>query len=412
MKLLILGGSNSQLNAIKRAKEKGHTVIVSDYLKNAPGKEIADFCEEVSTFDVEGNIQIGKKYGIDGVITLGTDQPVYTAAKVAEAIGLPSFIDANTAKAVTNKKVMKKKFTEQHIPTVKYTLLKENFKDHELEDFTFPVVVKPLDSQGQRGVYKLHSMEDIRSVFQDVLSFSREKVIIVEEFYESDEITVNGWVVNGVVYVFSIVDRISHNYYPHIGVCIKHRSPSIYMKEYYHELISLTNQIVHSFHIKNGPIYFQILVGKEGLKINEIACRIGGAYEDLYIHKATGIDILDMLVDYSVGLEISDADLKKFDLYHTKKHFSVEMFFAEPCSIHSLNDMETIKMLPGILQAQHNFKPGDQIREMTNATQRAGYMIIEGDNEKELNQNIKRAYEKLAIYDEYFNNRIIRFDIL
>ena len=91
MKLLILGAGNAQLNAIFRAKERGHTVIVSDYYANPPGKAIADYHEQVSTFDVEGNIAVAKKYEIDGIMALGTDQPVYTVAVVAQRLKLPAF---------------------------------------------------------------------------------------------------------------------------------------------------------------------------------------------------------------------------------------------------------------------------------------------------------------------------------
>src|SRR5690554_5223048 len=103
MKLLILGGGSGQLSAIKKAKDKGHEVIVSDYYEDAPGKFFAAYGETVSTFDIEGNIKVGEKYNIDGVMTVGTDQPVYTAAKVAESLALPFFISLQTAKAVTNK---------------------------------------------------------------------------------------------------------------------------------------------------------------------------------------------------------------------------------------------------------------------------------------------------------------------
>ncbi|PKM86253.1 MAG: carboxylate--amine ligase, partial [Firmicutes bacterium HGW-Firmicutes-12] len=194
MKLLILGGGNAQLQAIKRAKEMGHSVIVSDYYPDAPGKKYADYKELESTFDVEKNIEIAKKYKVDGVMTLGTDQPVYTAASVAEVLGLPSFIDTQTALAVTNKRIMKQILMDNGIPVAPYRFIKEGFMDLELAGLNFPVVIKPLDSQGQRGIYKLNTIEDIRLHIKDTLSYSREDEIIVEEFYENKEITVSGWV--------------------------------------------------------------------------------------------------------------------------------------------------------------------------------------------------------------------------
>ncbi len=409
MKLLVLGGSYVQLNAIRKAKEKGHTVIITDYLSDCPGKREADFYEQISTFDVEGNIKVGKKYEIDGVLTLGTDQPILTAAKVAEALEIPAFLDSQTAKSVTNKRVMKNLFYINKIPTAKYRLIKEGFKDNELQELNFPVVVKPLDSQGQRGVYKLSSIEDIRKVFGDVISFSREDEILVEEFYENDEITVNGWVVDGKPYIFSVVDRISCDQTPHIGVCIRHNMPSVFMAEYSKEITLLTEKIVQAFNIKNGPIYFQFLMGNEGIKVNEIACRIGGAYEDQYIPRATGINILDMLIDYSLGLNLDYSTLNNFDINKPRMFYSVEMFFAKPCKISYFSDIEMIKKLPGVIKAHYNFDVGHCIKEINNATQRAGYIIVEGKSKNELVNNIEKIYYELGIYDENGENKLIRF---
>ncbi len=409
MKLLILGAGYIQENAIRKAKALGHTVIVSDYYSDPPGKVWADYHEQVSTFDIEKNIAIGLKYQIDGVMTLGTDQPVYTAACVAERLKLPSLLDAPTAKAATNKKVMKQIFQEAGIPTVDYVLTSENFDDGILKKLHFPVVVKPLDSQGQRGVYKLQSVPEIREVFQDVLSYSREREILVESYYPSSEITISGWVSEGELYPISVVDRVSLENLRHIGICIAHHFPSRFLKTHFTRIKTISERIVSAFQIKNGPVYFQMLVGEEGIKVNEIACRIGGAYEDIYLERATGIDLLGMSIRASLNQSIDFKPLNDYDLLTNEKRISVEMFFAGPCEIHSITESKSVEKLPGIIRAGFNFKPGDRIPEIINATQRAGYFIAEGENEAVLRDNIKRAYANIGIYDSKGSNRLIRF---
>ncbi|MFA6808075.1 MAG: ATP-grasp domain-containing protein [Eubacteriales bacterium] len=408
-RLLLLGGSNSQINAVKKAKQKGHTVIVTDYFADAPGKEFSDFSEMVSTFDSEGCLEVARKYKVDGILTVGTDQPVLTCAKVACELGLPTFIDIVTAKAVTNKRVMKSKFTDNGIPTPQYRLLKNSFADHELDGIRFPVVIKPLDSQGQRGVYKLDAVGDIRNFFQDVLNYSREKEILVEEYYDSDEITLSGWVHDGTVYILTITDRISMKNYPHIGICVAHDFPSRYLHEYYKEIKDLTEQIVEVFGIKNGPIYFQMLIGGAGIMVNEIACRIGGAYEDELIPALTGINILDMLIKEAAGEIIDYSALEKFDFLNIKEKASVEMFFIKEGIIDSMSDMEKIKEQPGVISGKLNFKLGSYVKKIENATQRAGYMIITGKNRDELRENIRNAYKNLKICNSARENMIMSF---
>jgi phosphoribosylamine-glycine ligase len=409
MRLLILGGGNCQLNAILLAKKRGHTVIVSDYYDDAPGKNFCDYSELASTFSIEDNIKIAKKYNIDGIITLGTDQPVNTVAKVAKECNLPKFLDLDTAKAVTNKKIMKNLFKLNSIPTTNFVFLKKDFKDGDLEHISFPVVIKPLDSQGQRGVYKLSSVQQVREYFDKVISYSREKEAIVEEYYENDEITVSGWVENDKAHVLTVTDRVTYDNYPSIGICTSHNFPSKYFKSYGREIIEITNNIVEIFKIHNGPIYFQMLIGNHGIKVNEIACRIGGAYEDEFIPLLTGIDILDMLIEFSLGKNIDCGKLRKYELFNNNKKLSVQLLFAKQGRIKAIGDLSKVKKLPGVIQAKINFKAHDEIKEITNATQRVGYMIIEGNNYKELNVNIDRAFDNIAIYDENNNNMIMKF---
>lgn len=409
MKLLILGAGHIQENAIRRAKALGYTVIVSDYYSDPPGKAWADYHEPVSTFDIEKNIAVGLKYQIDGVMTLGTDQPVYTAACVAERLKLPSLLTVTTAKAVTNKKVMKQTFKAIGIPTANFRIIAENFSEQELAGLRFPVVVKPLDSQGQRGVYKLQSVPEIREVFQDVLSYSREQEILVEEYYPSSEITVSGWVREGELFLISVVDRISFESRRHIGICTAHHFPSQFLTTHYAEIKTISERIVSGFQIRNGPIYFQMLIGNDGIKVNEIACRIGGAYEDIYLHRATGIDLLEMLIRSSLNEPVNFQPLTDYDLLANEKRLSVEMFFAKPCEIWTQTDRESLESLPGIVRAGFNFKPGDRIPEISNATQRAGYFIAEGETDAVLRENIERAYAKLGIYDSKGDNQLLRF---
>lgn len=411
MKLLILGGGNSQINAIKRSKEKGITTIVSDYYEDAPGKGISDFGELVSTFDVNENIKVAKKYDIDGIMTLGTDQPIYTVAEVARELKLPSFLKVPTAKAVTNKRVMKKIFSHNKIPTVNYVLINKNFKEKELKNLKFPVVIKPVDSQGQRGIYKLYSIDDIRGKIEDTLSYSREDVVLVEEYYESEEITVSGWVQGGNTHIILVTDRVAFSNNQHIGICLAHDFPSKHLYSNHEDIYRITRQIVEAFEIQDGPIYFQMLIGSEGIKVNEVACRIGGAYEDKLIPLLTEIDILDMVIDYSLGNEIDYTRLKSYDLLKNHKKASVQLFFAKPGKIKFLSDMKEIKKLPGVIEGNFNFKEGDELRRIVNATARAGYMIIVGEDKKSLEDNINRAFRHLKIYDNDGNNLVMQYKI-
>lgn len=408
MNLLVLGGGSGQVSLIKKAKAMGYQIIVADYYPDAPGKKFADFSSLSSTFDIEANLKTARKYEVDGVLTSGTDQPVYTAAVVSEKLALNQYISVETAKAVTNKRVMKKKFSEANIPTVKYKILGKNFSKKKLKNFKQPFVVKPLDSQGQRGVFKLNSVAEISEKFDEVLSFSRETEILVEEYYNSDEITVSGWVVDGSSKLLTVTDRVNFEEDIHIGICSSHLFPSKHLDAYYSEIKELSQKIVSTFKIKAGPIYFQFLIGENGIKVNEIAARIGGAYEGDFMPYLTGIDILKMMVKLAAGKKMDKKILSNYCLENNNKFLSSQLFFAAPGKIKKTSSITELKKLPGLIKIGLNYREGDQIPEIENATARAGYFIVMAANKKQLKKRVALVYDNLKIVNQQNQNLVLR----
>ena len=411
MKVLMLGGGGCQINAIQRLKSLGHTVILSDYLDNCIGKEYADEWEPISTFDIEKNLEVAKKHEIDGVLTLGTDQPIYTASFISKELGLSFPISPEVAKNVTNKYHMKNIFIKNNIPTPSFAFVGKDFSDDELKNINFPAVVKPVDSQGQRGVLFLNTPDEIRQNIDYVLSFSREDKIIVESYYKNDEITVNSWVYNGKVYFISVVDRVCLRNLPHIGICIAHNCPSAHLDNYRNEIIDLTNKITKIFNIQNGPIYYQYLIGKEGIKVNEIACRIGGAYEDVTIPIINGFDILDFQIKSVLGEEIDYSKLLKIEKpFSFDKYLSTQLFFAQSGTVAKLTPVEQLEKTEHVHKLYYNFKVGDTIQTIKNATQRVGYMIISGNTWDDMMTNINNTFDKLEILDSNNKNLVIPYN--
>jgi biotin carboxylase len=408
MKLLILGASNAQVNAIKTAKEMGYKVVVTDYYNQSPGKLIADESCLASTFDYKETLRVARETNVNGVMTTGTDQPVYVVNKVAKNLGLPRFLSVNTAYEVTNKRAMKSKFLQHQIPTTDFRIIKENFYDEGLEGLKFPVVVKPLDSQGQRGIFKLNNIEEIRQHFKDVMKYSREDEILVETYYKNEEITISGWVKDGQAKILTITDRVTFDADKYIGICTSHEFPSKHYGQYKEEFIDITNKIVKVFNINQGPIYFQLFVGVEGIKVNEIACRIGGAYEDEFIPLITGVDILKMVIDGSMGKKIDYNFLDNYNIDDNHQYLSSQLFFADSGTINYLSRRDEVVALKGVHNMNYNYQVGDCIGEIENASQRAGYVIVTGNSKEDLLENVKNLYNNMLMVDENGKNMIMK----
>lgn len=406
-KLLIVGAGSCQVNAIKKMKSKGYHVIAADYNAWTVGKSLADEAVLADAFDLDAIAETAKAHEIDGIFTVGTDQPVYVVNRVAEALNLPHDLDRYTALWVTNKKEMKQRFSKFKIPTVPYAIVNASFSSTALAGIKPPYVVKPLDSQGQRGIFKLEGIDEIRQNFDKVIAHSRQKEILVESYYESTEVTLSGWVSRGKVSIFTITDRVCFPSDIRLGVCIAHQFPSKHQQQYGDKIVELTHTICQHFNIENGPIYFQFLIGEQGIKVNEIACRLGGAFEDVTIPYACGVDVLDWVISDSFN---EAPPMRTYQYLSQDKPFNTQLFFCKPGKIVNMTTLSELLELPFVIDAGYNYRIGDTIEPIKNASQRAGYFIVTGESEAEVASNISSVYDMLQFVSEKGDNLIISYE--
>ena len=295
------------------------------------------------------------------------------------------------------------------IPTAAYRLIDKDFCDEDIAGLSFPAVMKPVDSQGQRGIFLVQDIGEVRTHIAETLSYSREDKALLEEFYENDEITVNGWAVDGDVTLLSVVDRLTIKSGNRIGICLGHNFPSVHLDSNYNEIEDLTKRIAAAFGITNGPMYFQYLVGADGIIVNEIAMRIGGAYEDLTIPLIVDIDVIPMLLDSVKNGRCSAYPLRGYNLRTHSKFVSTQLYFCRPGTVKSLTTRKKMLSLPFVHHYGCNYRYRDVIPETENATARAGYMIVSGDSFPSMIGNVGRAFDALQICDADRQNLVIPY---
>lgn len=414
MKLLCLGAGFNQVNAIRKAKSKGYSIVVSDYLADAPGKRYADYVELVSTFDIEANIEVARKHAVNGVFTIGTDQPVYTAACVADALGLAHMISPGTALKATNKKYMKECFAANQIPCSKHCFVNKNELNNwerlqkKLAQLQFPVVIKPLDSQGQRGIYKIPVLQpDISLYMKNTFAFTRSDEIIVEEFFRGDEITVSAWVDGEQAKIFMVTDRPLINIEPHLGTPDGHIYPSPYWSSHNALITGLVNKICRGFDIHDGPLYIQMMCNGSDFQVVEIACRIGGGHEEELIPLVSGVDVVDLFLDRSAGKTISLGNYKPPEPSAINKYAMVKFIVARPGWVDYCGDMEKIKNLPGVVNAGFYHPKMEKVEKLVDSTKRVGYLLVEGKDPQDLQQKTRYAYQHLQVISLSGENLVV-----
>ena len=406
-RVMVLGGGSSQFNLLRRARQLGLSVVLADRNPAAPGRRWCNEFAPVSTFDQDGITAAAAELGVHGIIAVGTDQPVLTAAVASQRLGLPYPLTPEVALSVTNKRVMKRAFSSFGVPTAPYAFVGQDFTDGMLANLAPPYVVKPVDSQGQRGIIVADTVDQVRSHLPTALSFSRESEVIVEQYYPSEEVTVSGWVHEGRTTIFAITDRVTVQCRPSIGVCVAHRYPNAHDAATNAEIIRLTELIVDRFAIAAGPIYFQMLVGAQGVWVNEVACRLGGAYEDESLPALCGVDLLEAQLRLSTGRHADPAALRTEP---TAQAVAVPLVFCEPGTVERFG-------LPRERAAGSGEGAADYwtylldapvtIEPLRNSTQRAAYAVIHGCSAADVNARVRAMWNRLGAWDAQGRNLIM-----
>lgn len=402
---MLLGGSHCQWNAAQMVKTLGHGLVLVDYLANPPARALCDIHARVSTFDVDACIQAAKAHHVDGVFTVGTDQPVYTAARVADALGLPSAITPDAALKATNKRAMKQAFAQGGVPNAPYVYLSPEQGEHVLRKLGAPLVIKPLDSQGQRGVFKVDSAGEAVGKLGETLSFSREHTALVESFYPSDEVTLSCQMYQGRVYPLTLTDRQLIRERTHIGVCAAHRYPSIHAARE-DELTTLAGRVALALGVTEGPLYLQFLIGARGAVVNEAACRVGGAFEDVFIPWLTGFDILRAVIDTALGLPVQADALLSPHPRTQSRQVSVQMLFCRPGKVCAMTPLTELRSMPGVLSAGYHYAVGSTVPVLANATSRFGHCVLVTE-QGDMPTRVAELFRRLRVLDSLGENMVL-----
>jgi carbamoylphosphate synthase large subunit len=321
-RLLILGGTHFQIPVIEYAKLQGHYVITCDYLPENPGHALADEYYNISTTDVEGVLKLSKKLKIDGILAFASDPAAPTAAYVSERMGLPG----NEFRVVETMSE-KDKFrafllgNDFNVPYFKhYTELDSLLSD--FETFDRPMILKPVDSSGSKGVAKLGSYETIGAVFSEGMKFSRCKRVIVEEYIDGPQFHGDAFVSENRV-VFSYLGD-------HFFDGIMNNS-TMYPSQFPDKVITEMENEVHRFitliGFQQGGINVEIRRSNSNgsFYIIEIGPRNGGHLTPNIIQYASGFNFFKAAVDAALGFD--------FDLQPTCKqgHYANLVLYSTNC---------------------------------------------------------------------------------
>lgn len=364
-KVLILGIGNAQVDIIKLCKEKGFEVHTCSNTALGRGLEFSDHFQQIDIVNKEAVLEYAKNRNIDLAYSMGSDIAMPTASYVSEQLQLPYFVSSKTA-TLCNTKQELRGFIGDEDYNLKF---QEIASKEEAIKLPYPLMMKPVDSQGQRGIIRINSREEFEAHFDVALSYSRSKKIILEEFVEGPEISVNVYMIDGEVRFALISDRISWPQYPG-GIIHKHLLPSGFINEKSHEAVNrLIKSVTSKLEINNGPAYFQIKLKGEYPKLIEVTPRLDGCHMWRLIKESTGVDLLYITINHLSG---NDFDALALGASEINKQFVLEFICKEPGSVVEEKDFN----IGQSLYLEKYYKPGEKVKPVNNYMEKIGYFIV------------------------------------
>ena len=306
-KILLLGGSAQQVPAIQKAKELGYETVLIDYLPDNPGQFVADKWYQESTTDVEKVYQIAKEENVSGILPYASDPAALPAAIVAERLGLPT----NPAKSVEILGV-KHKFRqflhENGFPAPKAFCFSPSDEIEKIKEqasiLKFPIVLKPTDSSGSKGVSFLKDLTDFEKAIKFADGYSRNKILIAEEFIERgfpDVIGGDIFVENGKITLFGDMAALREDEGRSL-IPVGEKKPNGLSEMQCNAIHKELQKLIDALNIKNGELNIEILLNKDDMPyFIELGPRAVGNMIPIQLSDAFGIDLIEANVKAAMG---------------------------------------------------------------------------------------------------------------
>lgn len=368
-RLLVLGIGPAQVDLIEIAKKMGMEVFACAFDSKGPGLSLVDDFRVIDIKDINAVRNYAAEKHVDIIYSMALESAVPTITKVSEQLKLPTFCTTDTLSKLTNKATWRRSLGDINGNVMSTSGKKlEDFKDWEY----YPSVIKPVDGSGQRGVYKVSNFEEVAKVFETSISHSMSKELIIEEYVDGPEISVNALMYNGELKISVISDRISYSEYPG-GIIKEHHVPSrIINDDIENQVHNLVKQVNNIMGLKNGHIYFQLKLEKDGPKLIEFTPRFDGCHMWRLINESTGLDLRKVVLEILAG-GVSRT-LNEYDF--TKKLVMVKTKFIsdKPGTVVNKNNYD-IPQNPVYLEWY--YEDGEKLKNVTGYLEKVGYMIVQ-----------------------------------
>ena len=367
-RLLVLGIGPSQVDLISAAKDMEMEVLACARDANGPGRLLVDEFRQIDIMDVGAVTAYAAEKKVHFVFSMGLEGAIPTIANVSDALRLPSFCRVANLPVLQDKARWREALGDME-GNVPYAT------GRTPEDFThwrkYPAILKPVDGSGQRGVYRVNSHKELERVFVDAVKHSRKKELLLEEFVEGPEVSVNTFMHKGCLRFAVISDRISYSEYPG-GIIWEHHIPSQVVDDEVEKAIkTLVTEVNRKMGFENGHVYFQLKVQDGSPKLIEFTPRFDGCHMWRLIYESMGIDLRRVALEV---LSTGESETLEHAQYQVPEgNFTLRFISDKPGTVFDQGNYE-IPSNP--LYLEWYYANGDKVKTVTGYLEKVGYIVF------------------------------------
>lgn len=404
MKALIIAGGLPQIELIKQLKARGIETLLADGSPYAVARPYCDKFFHVDVFDMEAIKAIAVEEKVDFLITVCADQVLLVVAKVSEMLGLPCYIDYETCQNVSDKIRMKRIFKENGIPTSNY-VESDHLDKEQISKLKFPLVVKPVDAYSSKGVRKVDNFEELETYYEEARKISRSGGVIVEEYFDGEEISVDAFVVNGKAHILTVSNSEKVRDKDRF-VIFRGRYPVAASEAVLRQIEEITQRIADAFGLVNAPLLVQMLHNGDKVSVLEFCARTGGNMKYLLIKYSSGVDVIAATIDITLGIQ-PDLTIKD-----TGNNIVVNDFIY--CKQGVFDHFEGFEKMEkdGLINEFHPVRiKGTEMHGVTSSSDRIAGMNIVADTIEHYNEKLNTINRVAKVLDAEGKD-IMRHDLL
>ena len=384
--ILIFGVGELQKSIINRAKKMGLYVVGIDPCADAVCRDEVDAFEVVGGQDYDGTLAVARKYNISAVVTAATDKPLVMMALIAKELGL-RFYSKETAIWSTDKYQMKQRFIEGGVPCARGKVIRSV---DEAVDLDFPLILKPRDNSGSRGVILCRDKKALEEALVEALQYTRLNSVLVEEFIEGPEYSIESLHYEGKSEVVQFTEKRTTPF-PY-NVELGHIQPANLSEEYRTEIRCIIEKIGNALGFDNCPSHTELKINERGIYVIESSPRLGGDYiTSTLTPLSIGVNLEDQLLHIALGEYV--------DTTHKMEQYSGIRFFSFDANsvISSIPNADFVLSWPYVKDFSFKLSENDRVNQITSSMNRYGHIILQAGNRQAIDESFEK-YEK-AIKD-------------